>query len=97
MSEEFKCVFGYGSCPVREMIAQQRKEYEALSKASPTPTLTAPVGSPEAMRSMMGVMMPIFSSMMQVMGDLPLLAVFCIACVKRKVEEAKALKKAGLK
>ena len=63
MSEEFKCVFGYGACPVREMIAQQRKEYEALSKASPTPTPTA--GSPEAMRSMMGVMMPIFSSMMR--------------------------------
>ena len=78
------------------MIAQQRKEYEVLTKASPTPTPTANVGFPEAVRSMMGVMMPIFSSMMQVMGDLPMLAVFCIACVKRRVEEAKALKKAGL-
>ena len=32
----------------------------------------------------------------EVMGDLPMLGFFCIACVKRKVEEAKALKKAGM-
>lgn len=83
MSDEkkFECVFGYGKCPVRVLIAQQQEEAQTVMKSVPI-QVTKDV--PPELAAFMQMMMASLTRMVQVSTSLGNVGPFCAACPKAR-------------
>jgi len=88
--EKFECVFGYGDCPVRAMMAKEQREAEAIRKSVPlTPDFgkDVPPKAAAEMKVFLTAMMTPIREMIQGLGSLRDVALFCAACPKARAKE----------
>lgn len=78
--EKFECVFGYGECPVRTLMAREQKEAHIVAHSLPVQLSNVP---PELARFMQS-MIASFSQVVQTFSGLRDVGVFCVACPKAK-------------
>lgn len=76
-SEEVACVFGFGECPVRVLMAREKEEAQVVMKGAP---VQLPKGFPPELTEFLRAMLAGMGQMMQAFSGLRDLGSFCAAC-----------------
>jgi len=92
--EKFECVFGYGDCPVRAMMANEQREMEAFMKTTPFKMEFKDVPPKVAadLNIFMQAMMAPLKQMSRAIGGLRDVGPFCVACPKAIRGKAQVIK-----